>query len=117
MLGAPAAPRRLLRQHLLKVGTEQRALERLAGEVTPQRAGLAVKHHQRVANQLAGDAEGQRSPVHVSGIHDARETEWSPGDGDVAATKAVVDDFDPAHEGDREGMSLTPERDSDHTKV
>ena len=62
---------------------QPRALQRAdngpAEQLAPQALGLTVKHDQDVAIQLAGDAEVQYLPVDLAGIHDARETERSPG--------------------------------------
>src|SRR5712692_8806161 len=97
--------------------TNQRSLEGLAGEVAPQRAGLAVEHDERVADQLAGNAKGKGLAVDVSGIHDARVAKRSPGDGDVFPAQAIVDDLDPAHEGNGVRVRLTCELDPDDGQV
>src|SRR5260370_26031572 len=117
VLRAPTTPGGLLRQHLLEVVTDQRSVERLTGEVAPQRAGLAVEHDERVADQLAGHAKGEGLAVYFSGIHDARVTKWSPGDGDVRPTQAIVDDLDLAHDGDWIGMRLASDLDTDDVQA
>jgi len=89
----PGRPRGLGRGHHLELGATQRSLNGSARQVTPEAVGFAVVHDQRVAHQLAGNAEGQVSPVHRSGIHDARVAERSPGDGERPAADDIVDDL------------------------
>src|SRR5712692_6105394 len=66
---------------------------------------------------LPDTPKGEGLAVYLSGIHDARVTKWSPGDGNVRPTQAIVDDLDPAHESDGVGMRLASELDPDDVQV
>ena len=59
----------------------------------PGGIGFAVVHHHGVPPEQAGDAEGQRLVIHGADIHDAREAERSPSDGQREAVHHVIDDL------------------------
>ena len=104
MLLSPGAPGHDRGREHRQPRALQRADNGLAEQLAPQALGLTVKHDQDVAIQLAGDAEAQYLPVDLAGIHDARETERSPGRRDGPAAHDIVDDLVAVELQDRVGV-------------
>src|SRR5713226_6358522 len=110
---APTPPAGLAGWQALQLLTRQGTSERLAGQVTPQGAGLPVIHDKRVAYQESRNPKGERSVLDLSGIHDARVAEWSPGDRDRSSADLVIDDLRPAEDGHRISSRLSIHRNAD----
>lgn len=72
----------------------ERAVDGLGIEVAPECLGLPVVHNQRIFPEHPTDPEGQRlSLMRGSDIHDAREAEGSPGDGEREVPDLVINNL------------------------
>ena len=62
-----------------------------------------IVHHQSVHNKFPGYTESVDRVAYLSGIYNAREAQWSPGDSDGHASHSVVNDFVTAQQVQRVG--------------